>query len=118
MNTGGFSKERLARLHDIMAGYVERGEISGIVTAVSRRGEAVIDAIGMKAAGGRDPVRRDDIASVPGRFGWDGGMGTSWYPDLQEEMVTILMTQRSWTSPNPPDVCLDFWTLAYSAIDD
>jgi CubicO group peptidase (beta-lactamase class C family) len=63
-------------------------------------------------------TRRDDIASVPGRYGWDGGMGTSWYSDPTEEMVTILMTQQSWISPNPPNVCLDFWTLAYQAIGD
>jgi CubicO group peptidase (beta-lactamase class C family) len=63
-------------------------------------------------------TRRDDIAAVPGRYGWDGGLGTSWYSDPREEMVTILMTQRSWTSPSPPDVCLDFWTSAYQAIDD
>jgi len=63
-------------------------------------------------------TRRDDVAAVPGRFGWDGGMGTSWYSDPREGMVTILMTQRAWTSPSPPDICLDFWTLAYQAIDD
>ncbi len=63
-------------------------------------------------------TRRDDVAAVPGRYGWDGGMGTSWYSDPREEMVTILMTQQSWTSPSPPNVCLDFWTSAYQAIDD
>ncbi len=63
-------------------------------------------------------TRRDDVAAVPGRYGWDGGLGTSWYSDPKEEMVTILMTQCAWTSPSPPDVCLDFWTLAYQAIDD
>src|SRR2546430_11787938 len=63
-------------------------------------------------------TRRDDVASVPGRYGWDGGMGTSSDSDRREEMVTILMTQQSWTSPRPPNVCLDFWTLAYHAIDD
>jgi CubicO group peptidase (beta-lactamase class C family) len=63
-------------------------------------------------------TRRDDVAAVPGRFGWDGGLGTSWYSDPREDMVTILMTQRAWTSPSPPHVCLDFWTLAYQAIDD
>jgi CubicO group peptidase (beta-lactamase class C family) len=63
-------------------------------------------------------TRRDDVAAVPGKFGWDGGLGTSWYSDPKEEMVTILMTQRAWASPNPPDVCRDFWTLAYQAIDD
>src|SRR5258708_26230742 len=24
-------------------------------------------------------TKRDDIAAVPGRYGWGGGMGTSWY---------------------------------------
>ena len=63
-------------------------------------------------------TRRDDVASTVGKFGWDGGLGTSWYSDPREEMVTILMTQTAWTSASPPDVCLDFWTLAYAAIDD
>jgi hypothetical protein len=45
-------------------------------------------------------------------------MRTSWYADPREDMVVILMTQRAWTSPNPPSVCRDFWTLAYQAIDD
>src|SRR5437899_961120 len=63
-------------------------------------------------------TRRDDVAAVPGRYGWDGGLGTSWYSDPREEMVTILMTQQSWASPRPPNVCLDFWTSAYQAIDD
>ncbi len=63
-------------------------------------------------------TRRDDVAAVPGRYGWDGGLGTSWYSDPREDMVTILMTQRAWTSPSPPDVSLDFWTSAYQTIDD
>ena len=63
-------------------------------------------------------TRRDDIASTVSKYGWDGGMGTSWYSDPAEEMVTILMTQVNWTSPNPPTVFRDFWTLAYTAIDD
>jgi CubicO group peptidase (beta-lactamase class C family) len=63
-------------------------------------------------------TRRDDLASIPGRYGWDGGLGSTWSSDPHEELITILMTQRAWTSPNPPDAFLDFWTLAYSAIDD
>jgi CubicO group peptidase (beta-lactamase class C family) len=63
-------------------------------------------------------TRRDDLAAVPGRFGWDGGYGTSWASDPSEDMVAILMTQRLWTSPSPPPVYLDFWTSAYQAIDD
>jgi CubicO group peptidase (beta-lactamase class C family) len=63
-------------------------------------------------------TRRDDLASSVGKFGWDGGLGTSWYSDPREGMVTILLTQRAWTSPAPPPVCVDFWTAAYEAIDD
>ncbi len=63
-------------------------------------------------------TRRNDMAGSVGMFGWDGGLGTSWYSDPREEMVTLLMTPCAWTSPNPPRVCQDFWTLAYQAIDD
>src|SRR5207253_9057516 len=46
MSTGGLSKARLGRMHDVMAGYVERGNVPGLVTLVSRRGEVHIDALG------------------------------------------------------------------------
>jgi CubicO group peptidase (beta-lactamase class C family) len=60
-------------------------------------------------------TKRDDVASVPGRFGWDGGYGTSWSSDPEEDMVAILMTQRLGFAS---DLYLDFWTSAYQAIDD
>jgi CubicO group peptidase (beta-lactamase class C family) len=63
-------------------------------------------------------TRRDDVATVPGRYGWDGGLGTSWCSDPQEDLVGILMSQAVWTSPTPPGVLLDFWTSAYQAIGD
>jgi CubicO group peptidase (beta-lactamase class C family) len=63
-------------------------------------------------------TRRDDVAGSVGRFGWDGGLGTSSSSDPQEDVVGILMTQAAWTSPSPPGVYLDFWTSAYQAIDD
>ena len=63
-------------------------------------------------------TRRDDVAGSVGQFGWDGGLGTSWRSDPREDMVGLLMTQRPWTSPSPPDVCRDFWTATYQAIDD
>ena len=63
-------------------------------------------------------THRDDLAAVPGRFGWDGGLGTSWGSDPREDMVTILMTPLAWSSPNPPPLFRDFLTSAYQAIDD
>jgi CubicO group peptidase (beta-lactamase class C family) len=63
-------------------------------------------------------TRRDNVAEPVGTFGWDGGLGTSWRSDPKEDVIGILMTQRAWTSPTPPEVCLDFWTSVYQAIDD
>ena len=62
-------------------------------------------------------TRREDLAATPGRFGWDGGYGTSGYSDPEEGMVGILMTQRL-AGPDSPRIDLDFWTSAYAAIDD
>src|SRR5580765_4595722 len=56
--SGGFSPAPLARMHTVMAGYVQRGDVPGMVTLVSRRGEVHVDAIGTKAIGGSDPVER------------------------------------------------------------
>ena len=63
-------------------------------------------------------TRRDDLSATPGRYGWDGGYGTSWYVDPGEELVGILLTQRVWDATGAPVVLLDFWTSAYAAIDD
>jgi CubicO group peptidase (beta-lactamase class C family) len=63
-------------------------------------------------------TQRDDVSAVPGRFGWEGGLGTSWASDPKEELVGILMTQMAWTSPSGPRIWNDFWTSAYAAIDD
>jgi CubicO group peptidase (beta-lactamase class C family) len=62
--------------------------------------------------------RRDHLYNVPGRYGWEGGYGTSWYSDRKEELTGILLTQRLMDSPQPPAVMADFWTSAYQAIDD
>ncbi len=61
-------------------------------------------------------TKADGPTSPPGRYGWDGGMGTSWFNDPKEELVAILLTNRMWESPNPPAVCRVFWEHAYAAI--
>src|SRR5580700_2362797 len=64
MSSSGFARERLGRMHDVMAGHVERGEVPGIVTLIARRGEVHVDAIGTKTLGGSDPMRRDTIFRI------------------------------------------------------
>jgi CubicO group peptidase (beta-lactamase class C family) len=68
--------------------------------------------------GGAVVTRRTDLCTTPGRYGWDGGYGTSAHLDPAEDVVGILMTQRMMDSPVPPKVFRDFWTSAYQAIDD
>jgi CubicO group peptidase (beta-lactamase class C family) len=62
-------------------------------------------------------IRRDQLFHVPGRFGWDGGFGTSAYTDPAEGMIGILFTQRLMDSPEPPPLYTDFWTTAYAAME-
>ena len=71
MRSGGFSKARLGRMREVMAGHVERGALPGLVTLVSRRDEVHVEALGRMATGGR-PMERDTIfriASMPSRSG-------------------------------------------------
>jgi CubicO group peptidase (beta-lactamase class C family) len=37
----------------------------------------------------------DEVSPVPGRYGWDGGYGTSWFNDPNRNLVAIAMTQTS-----------------------
>ena len=64
MSTGGLSEARLVRMHDVMAGHVERGEVPGVVTLLSRRGEVHVDALGKRAVGGSEPMGRATIFRI------------------------------------------------------
>src|SRR5712691_4917567 len=63
MSTGGLSKARRGRMHDVMAGRVEHGEVPGIVTLVSRGDEVQVDR---HRARGETMTLRD-------RIGFDAG---------------------------------------------
>jgi CubicO group peptidase (beta-lactamase class C family) len=57
-------------------------------------------------------------ATAPGRFGWDGVYGTSWYSDPAEGLVGLLMIQRLDFAPTNVGINAQFWALAYRAIED
>ena len=61
---------------------------------------------------------RHDLEDVPGRFGWDGAFGPSWYVDPREQLVGVLMIQRRPDVLNLPPITHDFWTSAYQLIED
>jgi len=37
----------------------------------------------------------DGISPTPGRYGWDGGFGTSWFNDPGRDLIAIVMTQST-----------------------
>ncbi|HEY4465241.1 MAG TPA: serine hydrolase domain-containing protein [Streptosporangiaceae bacterium] len=63
-------------------------------------------------------TERTEVAKSAGTYGWDGGLGTSWYNDPAEDLTMILMTQQAWPTPLPPRLFQDFWTATYQAIAD
>lgn len=39
--------------------------------------------------------RPDEISALPGRYGWSGGYGTTWFNDPHEGLVAVALTQVS-----------------------
>ncbi len=64
MSTHGFSVDRLGRLDRILDGYVERGEMPGIVALVSRGDHTHVHTCGTMTLGGDKPMRRDTIFRI------------------------------------------------------
>lgn len=53
----------------------------------------------------------------PGRAGWDGGYGTSFYLDPAQDLVGVLLIQRAFDA-TVWDLHQRFWALAYAALSD
>ena len=64
MTSSGLDAHRLARLHDTLHAHVERGAAPGLVSVVSRRGEAHVDVIGSTAVDGSTPMSDDSIFRI------------------------------------------------------
>jgi CubicO group peptidase (beta-lactamase class C family) len=140
MSMAGLSTSRLERMHQVLSGYVAFSRMmlnkgrhgrervlsratvelmtSDQLTAGQREGSEIFFGTyrswGFKMA---VDIERNEIYRTPGRFGWDGGLGTSAYTDPAEGIIGILFTQRMMESPEPPKVFTDFWTLAYGAVE-
>jgi CubicO group peptidase (beta-lactamase class C family) len=60
-------------------------------------------------------ISRGALYEHPGRFGWDGGLGTTARVDPANGIIGVLLTNRNMDSPEPPGVFTDFWTGLYRA---
>jgi CubicO group peptidase (beta-lactamase class C family) len=61
-------------------------------------------------------TKPDGLATRAGRYGWNGGLGSSWWNDPNEGLIAIILTERRYESPDPPPVIKDFWKSAYESI--
>jgi CubicO group peptidase (beta-lactamase class C family) len=63
-------------------------------------------------------THRREIGRSPGAFGWDGAFGTSFWIDPKEDLVGVLLVQRSPDAlafANPLNG--DFWTSVYQSLE-
>lgn len=114
LNGGALGKERILSRPSVEA--MTTDQLTPAQKAVSGFLPGFFDALGW-GFGVSIVTRRHGVSAIPGRYGWDGGYGTTWASDPKEQMVSIMMTQRSGF-PLFSKVHLDFWTSAYQAIDD
>jgi CubicO group peptidase (beta-lactamase class C family) len=64
MSAAGLSQSRLARLHHVLSGYVERKEMPGLVALVSRHDDVHVEALGTLAFDHPAAMARDTIFRI------------------------------------------------------
>ena len=64
MSSAGLSKSRLERLHRVLSGHVERREVPGLVSLVSRHDDLHVETLGTMSLGNPAPMRRDAIFRI------------------------------------------------------
>ena len=61
---------------------------------------------------------RDRSAAYPGshagRFGWDGGTGTSLWVDPTAGVAGVLLTRQGLGTPEPPAYLDTFWQTVHA----
>ena len=60
-------------------------------------------------------VRREDEPGGrhAGSFGWDGGLGSTWWTDPVTGTTAVLLTNQMWSSPVPPAVFDELRAVAF-----
>lgn len=58
------TKDRLERMHRVLGGYVDRGDVPGLVALVARDGEVHVETLGTASFGESVPMKRDTIFRI------------------------------------------------------
>ncbi|MBX9246817.1 beta-lactamase family protein [Actinotalea ferrariae] len=98
-----------------------RGPDGAVVVQPEALATAVQPRVGPLDPDGRDGWGRGlgvCLADQPdgrhaGTYGWDGGLGSSWWTDPVTRTTAILLTPDGWASPEPPPVYRAFWSAAF-----
>ncbi len=86
------------------------------VDAMTTSGMTIDEDAGVGWGLGLGVITRDSPdGRHAGTYGWEGGMGTSWWNDPVSRTTAILLTNQMWASPSPPDVVPAFWRAAFGA---
>lgn len=106
-------------------------DLHAFATMLRARGAAVLTPQSVTAmtsahVGAHDPDGREGwglgigvfLSDTPdgrhaGTYGWDGGLGQTWWTDPVTDTIAILLTTDAWTSPQPTPVFTEFWRAAF-----
>jgi CubicO group peptidase (beta-lactamase class C family) len=64
MSREGLSKPGLERMHALLSGHINRGDVPGLVALVSRHGDIHVDVLGTMSVGQPAPMQRDTIFRI------------------------------------------------------
>jgi hypothetical protein len=64
MSATGLSKARLERMHHVLSGHVQRGEMARLVALVSRHDDVHVETLGTLSVDRAAPMRRDTIFRI------------------------------------------------------
>lgn len=53
-----------------------------------------------------------------GTYGWDGGLGSTWWSDPVADVTLVVLTTDAWTSPEPSPVFRQAWAAAFGGTAD
>jgi len=83
---------------------------SNHLAVAQRRDGAPILSPGQGWGFGISVVGNSNLGGLPPHtYGWNGGLGTTWFTDLRSGRTAIMLTTTTFASPKPPPVHEEFW---------
>ena len=111
LNRGAFGQKRL-----VSASSIEMMTANQLSPDKQQMGRLILGENAGWGFGVSVLTKPDGLATRAGRYGWNGGLGSSWWNDPNEGLIAIILTERRYESPDPPPVIKDFWKSAYESI--